>query len=145
METNFILANGWGIIDGKWVYIPLWDPIPVSQTGKDLLTLIVIRQNIGYIKNNHALAAFWSIAKQRQAAVAKAFGSSSYDSTVDDYCGTKPKKWPPKGTINVRIKHELFLSKEIASDFNRLHAKANLLQLGKLLKNKDILSAVILF
>lgn len=139
---NFILPSGWGVVDGKWVYVPLWDPSPTSKLGKDLLSMIVIKANLPFIHSDKAIKAFRDILTQKAKAVATGFASTSFDPLDNGWCGTPPLIWPPrKGPFTITFDAYKADFKEIQTAQISLQVKANLLQLGKQLKDRSITDA----
>ena len=137
MKKNYAFANGWGMYEGKLVYLPLWDPSPISQTGLDLLAMIVIKQNLQLIKNVAIISSFEKILKQRTSSLISKINSASFNPIDDDWCPTKPKTFPPKRRFWVQSNADL--NKIFGTNDLTLFAKNNLLQLGTILNDSEIL------
>lgn len=143
---NFLL-NGWGTVTGDdgrkhWVYVPLWDPAPMTAVGKAILATLVIKTYMDSVPNAKVKTMLKDIVKEQARVVAGGFESAM--DADGDWCGTKvPHRWPgggpgPHGPIYQNFVFDEAFGEKLSAG---LDAKAALTVLGKMLKNDAISKA----
>lgn len=144
VAINFLL-NGWGQVTGEdgqkhFVFIPLWDPAPMTAVGKAILATYVIKAHIAAVASKEAKAMLNEVVKEQAAVVAGGFQKAM--DIEGDWCGTKvPGRIPGVGPIP-HGGFDIFteaLGEKVSAAMN---AKAALSLLGKMLGNQKISRAV---
>lgn len=144
-ELNFLL-NGWGIVTDEngnehFVFVPLWDPAPMSAVGKAILATLVIKNNLASVTNKEAKAILKTVLKEQAKIVAGGFAQAM---DIDgEWCGTKvPHRIPGTGPIPHGIINNPLYSRAFGHDLtSKLDAKAAVSILGKVLNNEQLTKA----
>ncbi|MBG9376888.1 hypothetical protein I5907_11615 [Panacibacter sp. DH6] len=144
-----MLAGGWGVVlgeDGRYhiVYIPLWDPVRFNAIGRGIFASYVIRQHLYAINNAEARDILTKSLKAYSAEVGSGFEKAMFDDGDDGWCGTPYPRHLPGGVVlgggdpaDPPVYRELLGEKITA----QLEAKAGISMLGRLLDDKQILTA----
>lgn len=139
---NFLL-NGWGVVTGEdgrkhFVYIPLWDPAPMTAVGRAILATLVIKTHISAIANKEAKAMLNEVVKEQAAVVAGGFQKAM--DAEGNWCGTVLHRIPGVHPIP-HSGFDLFSESFGEKISDELNAKATLALLGKALQNEKISKA----
>ncbi|MBK8280009.1 MAG: hypothetical protein IPK94_07780 [Saprospiraceae bacterium] len=141
MDYSYIAFNGWGIVNGRWVYISIWDPSSTNTLSNELLIIIVINHHLRFIKNPLAIEALKKISNENAQKVAS--GLSTFDTESDSICS--PITWPPKKPIFPAWTDNPALPPSIElTEYERVYAKNMIMQLGIQLKDTSIQDAAAL-
>lgn len=132
----------WGFVEGKWVYIPLWDPAPYLKTSlvfKQFKMVSDLRE-LSRVMVDKKLAA-------RVTTKAQAMGKGISSGLIngwedgDDICPPFPIPfpWPIRDSILDKVQIAMGADGLPVSVTNKLIGSA-IEQVGKALKDKELIS-----
>lgn len=126
-----VLFHGWGIVEGRFVYVPLWDPAP-ERMNEGLVSLLVADQL--------QVASQYVTAKahaEKLQSIAHTMASNISAQISDDWDGgICPPNWPP---IHHHFNDEFgILLKEMPQVVRNAMAGYSVTRLGEITGNEDL-------
>lgn len=95
MAKSKAIIKNWGFVEGKWVYIPLWDPSPQLKTNylalKKLIVISELKELATVVKDRKLASAIGEKAKGLASSFSKDLLAGWEDG---DICPPWPWLWP---------------------------------------------------